>query len=50
MVVAFGGLASLRGTVAGAYVIGMLEAMSVYLLGLYWAPLVIFVTWVGTRA
>jgi branched-chain amino acid transport system permease protein len=47
VVVAFGGLASLRGTVAAAYVIGMLEAMSIYLLGLYWAPLVIFATMIA---
>lgn len=44
VVVAFGGLSSLTGTIAGAYVIGMLEAFSVYLFGLYWAPPLIFAT------
>jgi branched-chain amino acid transport system permease protein len=42
IVVVFGGLGSLPGTVAGAYVIGLIEAFAVFVVGLYWAPVVLF--------
>jgi branched-chain amino acid transport system permease protein len=42
VVVVFGGLTSLTGTAVSAYVIGLLEAVSTYYLGLYWSPVVIF--------
>jgi branched-chain amino acid transport system permease protein len=43
IVVVFGGLGSLPGTVAGAYVIGIIEAIAVFVVGLYWAPVVLFI-------
>lgn len=43
VVVVFGGLGSLVGTIAGAYVIGMVEAVSSYYIGIYWTPVVLFV-------
>src|SRR3984885_3566730 len=42
VVVVFGGLGSLIGTIAGAYVIGMVEAVSSYYIGIYWTPVVLF--------
>jgi branched-chain amino acid transport system permease protein len=42
IVVVFGGLGSLPGTVVGAYVIGLIEAFAVFVVGLYWAPVVLF--------
>jgi branched-chain amino acid transport system permease protein len=43
IVVVFGGLGSLPGTVVGAYVIGLIEAFAVFFVGLYWAPVVLFI-------
>jgi branched-chain amino acid transport system permease protein len=43
IVVVFGGLGSLPGTIVGAYVIGIIEAIAVFVVGLYWAPVVLFV-------
>jgi branched-chain amino acid transport system permease protein len=43
IVVVFGGLGSLPGTVVGAYVIGLIEAIAVFVVGLYWAPVVLFI-------
>jgi branched-chain amino acid transport system permease protein len=43
IVVVFGGLGSLPGTVVGAYVIGLIEAIAVFFVGLYWAPVVLFI-------
>jgi branched-chain amino acid transport system permease protein len=40
--VVFGGLGSLPGTMIGAYVIGLIEAVSSFTLSLYWAPVVLF--------
>lgn len=40
-VVVFGGLATVQGTVYAAYLIGMLEAISTYFLGLFWTPVLI---------
>ncbi len=42
IVTIFGGLGSLAGTVVGAYVVGFLEAISVYYVGLYWTSAVLF--------
>ena len=44
VVVVFGGLGSLPGTVIGAYVIGLIEKTSEYVFSLYWAPVVLFAT------
>jgi branched-chain amino acid transport system permease protein len=43
VVVVFGGLGSLPGTILGAYVIGMIEAFASYYIGIYWTPVVLFV-------
>jgi branched-chain amino acid transport system permease protein len=43
IVVVFGGLGSLPGTIVGAYVIGLVEAIAVFVVGLYWAPVVLFI-------
>jgi len=43
IVVVFGGLGSLPGTIVGAYVIGIIEAIAVFVVGLYWAPVVLFI-------
>jgi branched-chain amino acid transport system permease protein len=42
IVVVFGGLGSLPGTIIGAYIIGLIEAISTFTLSLYWAPVVLF--------
>ncbi len=44
VVVVFGGLGSLPGTIIGAYVIGLIEQSSAYVFSLYWAPVVLFAT------
>jgi branched-chain amino acid transport system permease protein len=44
VVVVFGGLGSLPGTIIGAYVIGLIEASSAYVFSQYWAPVVLFAT------
>jgi branched-chain amino acid transport system permease protein len=43
IVVIFGGLGSLGATAGAAFVIGMLEALLILALGLYWTPSVLFV-------
>ncbi|MEO1000811.1 MAG: branched-chain amino acid ABC transporter permease [Pseudomonadota bacterium] len=42
IVVIFGGLGSLGGTVGAAYAIGFLEAFLILTVGLYWSPAVMF--------
>ncbi|MCE0768087.1 branched-chain amino acid ABC transporter permease [Pseudonocardia kujensis] len=42
VVLAFGGTASLGGTLAGAYIIGLLEAVTTYFFGLSWSPVIVF--------
>jgi branched-chain amino acid transport system permease protein len=42
IVAIFGGLGSIAGTIGGAYVIGLIEAISTYWVGLYWTPAVLF--------
>ncbi len=42
IVVIFGGLGSMKGTIAGAYAVGLIEALSMFFIGLYWTPAVLF--------
>lgn len=42
IIVIFGGLGSLGGTVLAAYLMGLLEAALVFIVGIYWAPSMIF--------
>ena len=42
IVAIFGGLGSLMGTIGGAYMIGLLEAFSIFFIGLYWTPAALF--------
>jgi branched-chain amino acid transport system permease protein len=48
IVAIFGGLGSVAGTVLGAYVIGLLEAVSNFFVGLYWTPAILFVVMIAT--
>jgi branched-chain amino acid transport system permease protein len=43
IIVIFGGLGSLGGTILAAYLIGLLEAALIFFIGIYWAPSMIFV-------
>ena len=47
VVVIFGGIASLSGPIRAAYVIGLLEAASVYTLGLYWTQAALFLVMIA---
>jgi branched-chain amino acid transport system permease protein len=47
IVVVFGGLGSLPGTVVGSYVISLIESISTYYIGLYWTPPVLFAILIG---
>jgi branched-chain amino acid transport system permease protein len=42
IVVVFGGLGSLPGAVLAAYIIGLVEAVSNYYIGLFWTPAILF--------
>ena len=42
IVVVFGGLGSLTGTVMAAYIVGLITAISQYYIGLFWTPAVLF--------
>jgi branched-chain amino acid transport system permease protein len=42
IIVIFGGLGSLAGTIWAAYLIGLAEAFLIYTIGIYWAPSLIF--------
>jgi len=42
IVVVFGGLGSLTGTVMAAYIVGLITAASNYYIGLFWTPAVLF--------
>ena len=42
IVVVFGGLGSLTGTVMAAYIVGLITAVSNYYIGLFWTPAVLF--------
>ncbi|MBX3577375.1 MAG: branched-chain amino acid ABC transporter permease [Rhizobiaceae bacterium] len=43
IIVIFGGLGSLGGTIVAAYLLGLLEAFLIFFIGIYWAPSMIFV-------
>ena len=43
IIVIFGGLGSLSGTIVAAYIIGLLEAVLIFAIGIYWAPSALFV-------
>jgi len=43
IVVIFGGLGSIRGSIGAAYVIGLVEAVLVFTIGIYWTPSILFV-------
>ena len=43
IIVIFGGLGSLGGTIAAAYLLGLLEAFLIFFIGIYWAPSMVFV-------
>ncbi len=42
IVVIFGGVARFTSPIYAAFILGVVEAFSIYLLGLYWAPAVLF--------
>ncbi|MGD9913260.1 MAG: branched-chain amino acid ABC transporter permease [Rhizobiaceae bacterium] len=42
IIVIFGGLGSLGGTIVAAYLLGLLEAFLIFFIGIYWAPSMIF--------
>lgn len=42
VVVVLGGLASLVGTIVGAYVVSLITTLAGYFLGLFWAPAILF--------
>jgi len=44
VVVIFGGIARFTSPIYAAFIIGLLEAFSIYAFGLYWAPAVLFLT------
>ena len=44
IVVIFGGVARFSSPIYAAFIIGLLEAFSIYIVGLYWAPAVLFFT------
>jgi branched-chain amino acid transport system permease protein len=48
IVAIFGDLGSILGTVVGAYVIGLLEAVGNYFVGLYWTPAILFLVMILT--
>ena len=48
IVAIFGGLGSILGTVVEAYVIGLLEAIGNYFVGLYWTPAILFLVMILT--
>lgn len=43
IVVIFGGLGTIAGTIGAAYIIGTLESIGLYFVGLYWTPTLLFV-------
>lgn len=43
IIVIFGGLGSLGGTIVAAYLLGLLEAFLIFFIGIYWAPSMIFI-------
>ncbi len=43
VVVIFGGIANITGPILAAYLIGLFEAVSIYVIGFYWTPTLLFV-------
>ena len=43
VVVIFGGIANITGPILAAYLIGLFEAVSTYVIGFYWTPTLLFV-------
>jgi branched-chain amino acid transport system permease protein len=50
IVVVFGGLGSLPGTIVGAYAVGIIEAFASYYIGIYWTPVVLFLVLIAVLA
>ncbi|MBB4264136.1 ABC transporter permease subunit [Bradyrhizobium sp. CIR3A] len=48
IIVIFGGLGSLRGTIVAAYLMGIIEAALTFAVGIYWTPSVIFLLLIVT--
>ena len=48
VVVIFGGLGTLAGTIGAAYLIGLFESVSVYFVGHYWTPALLFLVIIVT--
>lgn len=48
VVVIFGGIATINGPIAAAYLIGFFEAASTYFFGLYWTPALLFLVLIMT--
>jgi branched-chain amino acid transport system permease protein len=48
IVVVLGGLGSLWGTMLSAYIIAFIQAITITYLGLYWAPVVLFIVMILT--
>jgi hypothetical protein len=42
VVVIFGGIANITGPILAAYIIGLFEAVSIYYVGFYWTPALLF--------
>lgn len=47
VVVVFGGLGSLPGTVLAAYLVGLIEAFAVFQIGLFWSKAILFMILIG---
>jgi branched-chain amino acid transport system permease protein len=43
LVVILGGLGSLRGSFVAAFIVGLIESFTTAILGVFWAPTVLFV-------
>jgi len=48
IVVIFGGIGSLGGTILAAYLVGLIEAISTYFFGLYWTPSILILLMITT--
>jgi branched-chain amino acid transport system permease protein len=42
IVLILGGVGSMGATIIGAFIVGFLESLSVYFVGLYWTPAILF--------
>ncbi|WP_394890452.1 branched-chain amino acid ABC transporter permease [Mesorhizobium sp. AaZ16] len=48
IVVIFGGIGSINGSIVAAYIIGIIEAFLTYYVGLYWTPSILFLILIGS--